>query len=543
MAVAIALGTCHFIAMSNPLSIEAREINNSIDKGPTTPFDLLSSIELRASKVVATIDSNNRKEKGQFFTSAKIAEYMASLFDDLSGDVRILDAGAGGGVLFSALTLEALNKSSKPAAINVISYETEDSLIDQINTTSIELTKYCTDRGVEFNSNNYQLDFIENAAAVLKHDVFLDHEYPSFNKAILNPPYRKIRSDSKERQLLRQVNIEVGNLYAAFVALAIRLLEEDGELVAITPRSFCNGAYFLPFRKLMLDQCSLEKIHIYHSREKAFKNDSVLQENIIFHLQKKSQAETVKIFSSNDPEDDNNVLTTIPFREIVYPDDMNLTIHIPINGSDEVNPIVLRKLPCTLADLNVEISTGPIVDFRLQDLLRKALNSGSLPLLYPKNIKYGKIEWPGVENGKAIAIKDDEKIKNYLVPRGNYIIIKRFSSKEEKRRIVAGVATTKQFNHKKLGIDNKLNYIHRNKSGLPINLARGLAIYLNSTLFDQYFRQFSGNTQVNATDVRLMRFPTEDVLMKLGSAGKDYLHNQKKIDNLVAKKVLNCISE
>jgi adenine-specific DNA-methyltransferase len=67
---------------------------------------------------------------------------------------------------------------------------------------------------------------------------------PIFTHAILNPPYRKIHSQSNHRLLLRTVGVETVNLYTAFVALSLELLEKGGELVAILPRSFCNGLYY-----------------------------------------------------------------------------------------------------------------------------------------------------------------------------------------------------------------------------------------------------------------------------------------------------------
>ena len=33
---------------------------------------------------------------------------------------------------------------------------------------------------------------------------------------------------------------------------------------------------------------------------------------------------------------------------------------------------------------------------------------------------------------------------------------------------------------------------------------------------DEQFRRFSGHTQVNATDLRLMKYPSRDILTRLG---------------------------
>jgi len=83
--------------------------------------------------------------------------------------------------------------------------------------------------------------------------------------------------------MLYSAGIEVANLYAAFVWLSVRLLEPNGQIVAITPRSFCNGPYFKKFRVALLDMLNLKHIHVFTSRNKAFGDDNVLQENIIYY--------------------------------------------------------------------------------------------------------------------------------------------------------------------------------------------------------------------------------------------------------------------
>ena len=81
--------------------------------------------------------------------------------------------------------------------------------------------------------------------------------------------------------------------------------------------------------------------------------------------------------------------------------------------------------------------------------------------------------------------------------------MKRFSAKEEKRRIVSALWS----DDRAPAFDNKLNYIHRQGRGLEADVAAGLIVWLNSTPVDAYFRVFSGHTQVNAGDLRRMRFP------------------------------------
>ncbi|HET6527783.1 MAG TPA: BsuBI/PstI family type II restriction endonuclease [Balneolaceae bacterium] len=116
---------------------------------------------------------------------------------------------------------------------------------------------------------------------------------------------------------------------------------------------------------------------------------------------------------------------------------------------------------------------------------------------------------------------------------GWYVLTRRFSSKEEKRRIYASefnpASTDKEF----VGFENHLNVIHQNKSGLDEYLARGLKTYLNSTLVDDYFRQFSGHTQVNASDLKKIKYPDLKTLIELGEKSTNAYQSQEDIDKLI----------
>ncbi len=121
-----------------------------------------------------------------------------------------------------------------------------------------------------------------------------------------------------------------------------------------------------------------------------------------------------------------------------------------------------------------------------------------------------------------------------MYPNGFYCVVRRFSSKEEKRRIVASVVQPADFaDAEMVGFENHLNVFHEEKHGLPEALARGLAVFLNTTAVDENFRRFNGHTQVNATDLKAMKYPSRQQLMALGHQALGLPSDQQTIDQLV----------
>lgn len=340
---------------------------------------------------------------------------------------------------------------------------------------------------------------------------------PRYTHAILNPPYKKIQSNSRHRLLLRQVGIETSNLYSAFVALALALLEEGGQLVAIIPRSFCNGPYFRPFRAYLLERAAIRHLHLYTARDKAFRDDGVLQENLILRLERGGKPGPVTISTSTDDSLTDYRVASHPFERIVLPGDREQVIHIP-TSTDTPAHEALPGLAHGLAELAIEVSTGPVVDFRLRDWLRDQPASDTVPLFYPGHFRQGRMSWPLADARKPNAIiRCDETLK-WLYPNGHYCVTRRLSSKEEKHRIVAGVVEPAALpDVSELGFENHLNVFHQGRKGLPELLAFGLAAFLNSRIADEQFRGFNGHTQVNASDLRRLKYPSREVLSLLGA--------------------------
>jgi adenine-specific DNA-methyltransferase len=473
---------------------------------------LLSEIEQSRLVVSKAADPKRKSQFGQFFTPAEIARFMAALFIQRNRDnCRLLDAGAGIGSLSAAFLERWAVGGFDFQCVEIDAFEIDDHLHPYLLQT---LEKYRESLNVVPNIRGD--DFIQAAVDSLCGSLFAE-TLPRYTHAILNPPYKKIRSNSAYRSELRRVGIETVNLYSAFVALALSLLEDQGQLVAIIPRSFCNGPYYRPFREYILKHAAIQQMHLFASRNKAFKDDDVLQENIIIMLERSTPQGNVTVTTSTDDSFTDMKTHKYPFDRIVFPGDPERFIHVPT--SPELGVIErLEVIRCTLKDIGIKVSTGPVVDFRLKEHLCDMPDADTVPLLYPGHFKGQSTDWPNPELTKPNAIRRNAETEKWLYPNGFYCVVRRFSSKEEKRRIVASVVKPDSFpNTEMLGFENHLNVFHEGKQGLPEALAYGLAAFLNTTAVDENFRRFNGHTQVNATDLRLIKYPSRESLIALGA--------------------------
>jgi tRNA1(Val) A37 N6-methylase TrmN6 len=316
-------------------------------------------------------------------TPAPVARFMASLFPNSAlKDCCLLDAGAGVGALSCAfLDRWAATDGFAFERTEIEAFEIDTALGHHLETT---LAGYA-----ERLPLSYQIfsdDFIHVAALQTLGS-------RRFTHAILNPPYKKIHSSSDHRLFLRQAGIETVNLYSAFVALALALLRSGGQLVAIIPRSFCNGPYYRPFREFLLHHAALRHVHLFASRTQAFKDDDVLQENVIIRLERGGIQGNVAVSNSTDDSFSDLSTHEQPFERIVFPGDLERFIHVPTSIGHNVFELS-EGIRFSLADIGVGVSTGPVVDFRLREHICPLPAKGTVPLLYPGHFSGGNMQWP-----------------------------------------------------------------------------------------------------------------------------------------------------
>lgn len=489
--------------------------------------ELIRDVERRQAELMAELSQEQRSRLGQFMTPSSVAALMASMFGQVSSDVRVLDPGAGIGMLTAAFVAHSLAQKTPPKAITATAYELDRGLVPELEATLRSCAGACADAGVKFTSHVLAADFIEASSRPAR----TGKPAPPFTHVIVNPPYKKIRMSSDARAGARRLGVEVTNLYAAFVVAAVRRLGDGGHLVAITPRSFCNGTYFAPFRRFLLKETSFRRIHLFESRRAAFRGDDVLQENIIVSAVRGGGRNVKVTLSISSGPDDSATLRKVPFSRVVAPGDPAVFIRIASAAEHDVAARRITSFGHTLSDLGMNVSTGRVVDFRASAYLRGAAGPECYPLIYPIHFDRGFVEWPRATK-KPNAIVYSADTADLLLPNGPYVLVRRFSAKEERRRVNAAFYAG-HLPFKFVAFENHLNYFHNGGAPLETALARGLLLYLSSSLVDTYVREFSGHTQVNAQDLRSLRYPSRQQLVELGEIPKD-MPAQDEIDAAVA---------
>ncbi|MFY4862829.1 Eco57I restriction-modification methylase domain-containing protein [Aliarcobacter butzleri] len=450
---------------------------------------------------------------------------MISIKKDKSKLLYILDAGAGDGLLSISAVIKCIKLGYKN--IHVTLYEIDNELIENLNSNFSDLINHKLLKNINLTFEIICKDFIVERPDLkipnLKYDI-----------CIINPPYFKynVKTSCYAKKTADLFNGDP-NIYASFMAVCLNLLVKNGQLISITPRSFTNGLYFKNFRDYILNNSHLEEIHIFGSRGNLFKNSKVLQETIICSFLKQGQKNRIKITSSDTDEDFKQENKRIyPTNLIINTADGHKIISIPENNNDADILTQALKLENTFTKSGYFISTGPIVEHRTKDYIVNNSNKG-IPLFRSHNISFMEAKWD-IINDKNVSIIQNENTNKVLLENCIYVLLKRFSSKEEKKRLVAGVYEPIK-NYKLIGFGNMVNYIGVKNSTLDKVEALGISAVLNSTFMDNYFRCSSGSTQVNATDIRNMKFPDRITIKKIGLELMNMSFSQEFIDKIVMK--------
>lgn len=492
------------------------------------PSEFAEFIGLEYSR--STTDKH-KKDNGQFFTPKQIADFMGDLASPKSEKISILDPGCGTGILTCSL-IEKLIQKTDITEIELTLFETDENVLAVTQNVIDFLSLWLVERDIQLKYHLYRNDFvIENSKVFNVSTLFGFENVNKYDYIISNPPYFKISKNDKRAIAAKELVYGQPNIYSLFMGVAAKLLKENGELIFITPRSFAAGNYFKAFRKSFFNDVSISNIHIFESRNKMFKNDNVLQENIILRATKQTNTE-IKITVSEGDEGLNNPTEKVfETNSLIDLKSKDKVLFIPSNDKETSTIEIFKKWQNTLNDFNIQISTGPVVAFRCTEFLKTegTINGSLSPLIWLHNIKEMEFIYPLQKGKKPSLIVNSEESRKVLLKNKNYILLRRFSSKDDKSRLVCCPFFSSNFETEMVGFENHLNYIHRPNGDLSEDEIWGISALYNSSLFDTYFRTFNGNTQVGATELKQIKMPPLDDIILIGSKIKE-LNIPEKLD-------------
>lgn len=476
-------------------------------------LSMLDQVISQTMGFLEKMPKSKRKKRGQFFTSVETARFMAGMFDldKCQEQVSVLDPGTGTGILSIAF-IERLLLIHPNIKVSLTCYETDPEVLPVLK-ENIEYAKSQYPNQIEYNIT--EVDYILSQGNDFDENLLATENPKKFDYIIANPPYLRVMRDNPAALAMPRVVHGTPNLYFLFAAMSLFNLKADSEMVYIIPRSWTSGAYFKAFREYLLSEGKIEQIHLFVSRDKVFNAEEVLQETMIIKIRRtKHKPKTVLITSSNSCNDfDEITKLKVPYDVVVSGED--LYVYLPTN-EEEIE--VIKKINTyhsTLPDEGLKMKTGIVVDFRQWDELRKEPGDHILPLFYSQHIRDGRVNHQ--PSGKEFDWIVDEK-PGLIQKNKNYVFIKRFTAKEERRRLQCGVYSPADFKeYKFIGTQNKINFIDRvDGSEMDTQTTYGVYALFNSTLFDMYYRILNGSTQVNSTEINNIPVPPANMIKKIG---------------------------
>lgn len=520
------------------------------------PWDneLPSSYSDRLGSYYASIATDeHKKDKGQFFTPQLIANFMSSFVKADNERLKILDPGCGIGILSASLAEAIILKYKNIRFIELVAFEIDLDILPYSEMSLEYLRSWLHKKNIDFTFFLCKNDFITHNSYILSGQNDAKEKY---DIVISNPPYFKLKKDDKRIKVSQSIIHGQSNIYSIFLIISARLLKDNGQILLITPRSFCSGNYFRLFREIFFSLIELKTVHLFNSRKDAFKKDKVLQENLIIEGRKKNLVDSkqndfplkqiesqIEISSSQSAEDlPMRKVAKYDINKLINFDSFQKILHLPLNKTDEKIIKIFKNWRGSLRIYGLEISTGPVVDFRTTEKIKISKSKNVVPLFWLHNVEAMSINWPmndgyrGKSKGQYIIA--DEISKSKLVRNRNYVLLRRFSTKEDNKRLIAA-PYLKQFGSNKefIGIENHLNYIYNKNNELEPDIVVGLSALFNSKIFDLYFRTFNGNINVSATELRDFPLPDFNLIIKLGKKIESAIGLKKEydIDQLVSE--------
>ena len=447
-----------------------------------------------------------RKIYSQFFTPIEIAKLM---LEDLEipkdkDTIHILEPSAGTGILILSAIEKIIFNNKNIKKIFVTAIEIDNELYKILNKNLDFLKKKIKNIEIEIEVKNS--NFIEEYGKYWNETInlFSSNSKIQYDLIVSNPPYKKTTKYSKENIFFKGLIIGQPNLYHLFIALSLKVLADDGNYILISPKNYLGGKYTENLRNFIFDNYSLKRLHLFNERNKIFGNE-VLQEICISHFVKK-KIDNIKLTYNGNKDNP----FYVKLEEILL-DNSNALI-FPKSKRELYYKNKFIDNFVLLKDQNLEFRVGEVVQFRIEekDKLSTEFSKNQVPLLIAHHIDRNKIHYSKIVVGKKnknISLFFNERTRKKIIKNQNYVILRKNVDFESKDFIKAVVYNKKVFDTDFIGVDNNLAYIKAINGELSLEKAEKICKFLNSRLFEIYYKMLNNSHTINSYEFSRMLFP------------------------------------
>lgn len=448
-------------------------------------------------KLVRETSKRENIRIGRFFTKREVARSLADAFTFVSRySVRLLDAGAGTGIL-AAAAVEAIAKSGGVTEIYLTCYENDPAYLPRLTDNLERIRKKA------------RHDYRVKLRVTVLTDDFLTAPHSDeerYDYIITNPPQEP--AGEEYASLFSEVFPAGAPLACLFTWVAASLLAPDGQLITTLPLKTASAVSLAPFRRALFRVAAPERVFLY-TREK---ETSPLRPVISLKLKERSVPEEVRL--SVFPDEDTPAksdLPALPYDVVVSGEDASLCL---VHSGAELGVLArMRALPCRFSSFGLRVRTGLVLESRYPDLLRDTPEEGAVPLLHPRCIKDGMVQFPLPGARHQYIIPRPASLSQ---PGKNILLMKRVPAKSDKRRLTCAVLL-KNTVPPHFSTSNKLNYIDTDgEEQMDPGFLFGLFGYLSSTPVDMYIRLTSKSGQLNAKELAHLPLPNAEHLRQIG---------------------------
>ena len=379
-------------------------------------------------------DIEKRKKLGQYFTPKSIRDLLLkelTSISDKKDNTKILYTSSGTGEFLLSCN-EYFNNP------NLYGFEIDENLVN--------ISKKLIDKADIKCIDTLQLDTEKS----IKYDYVIG-----------NPPYFEFKPDKELKKKHSDIISGRVNIFSIFIKLGLQLLNDEGYLAYVVPPSMNNGAFFSKLREYIINNSSVEYLHVVEGSD----NFYMANQKVMLLILKKTNSNKNKkyIFSKND---------------------------ITIFTEDKTFLNNAYKNTISLKEIGYEVKTGSIAWNNYKKNLTGDKNN-SIPLIYSSNIVDGKIVIPYKRTLQYI-----RNISEDFIIRNEVIVVNRITGSHKNVNIKSAIVREKEF-----VCENHVNVIY------PLsNYNKDYSLeYIYNALNDEtnikVLSLITGNTQISKTEL------------------------------------------